>query len=132
MEESRPFQQLANMDVVHLHPGWKMVRIAQQPETDIVLKPEKYRPEGRDYVMQRDRDHRRDRVAPQQIGDAKREKRFDPEERCEADEHANRNSPGYRVRSILQSDQLRSKALYMFDQLSHAITDKSRPRPLPD
>ena len=29
-----------------------MVWIAQQPETDIVLKPEKYRPEGRDYVMQ--------------------------------------------------------------------------------
>ena len=104
MEESRPFQHLEDMDLAHLHFGWKMVRTAQHPETNIVLQSKKDRPEGRDHVMQRDRYHRGDRVAAQQISNAEREKRFDPEERREADEHSNRNSPSYRVRSIPQSN----------------------------
>jgi hypothetical protein len=109
-----------------------MVRVAQHPEPNFVLKPKKDRPEGRDHIMQRNRYHRGDRVAAQQISNAEREKRFDPEEWREADEHSNRNSPGYCVRSIPQSDQPRSEALDMVDQLSHSISDNSRPCPLPD
>ena len=100
MKEGCPFQHLADMDVVHLHLGRKMVGMAQHPETDVVFHAQENWPKGCEYIMQRNCDHRGDRIAAKEIRHAKRKQRLDPEERREPDEHADGNPSGNRMRSI--------------------------------
>ena len=45
VEKGGPLQHFAHMNVMHFHLWRKVVRVAEEPEADIIFEPEKKRPE---------------------------------------------------------------------------------------
>lgn len=105
IEEGGPLEEFHEVDVV---PGEDVGSpgVAEDGLADAVFENEQEGPEGRDDIVERDRDDGRDRVAPQGEGEAETQERLDAEERREPDEHADGDAARNRMRPVLDVQNL--------------------------
>lgn len=104
-----------------VHELWRQgVRRAENPISDVVFDVDQKRPDRRDHVMERNRDDRRNRIAPQREGQTEREQSLQAEERGESHEHPDRDTTSDGMRLIFEIQQPSTKRRHV---AQHALEE---------
>ena len=83
---------------------------------DFVFRLQNDWPKGSHHIVQGDRNHCGDRIAPQDECETQAEERFQPEERRETNEHPNRHPARQCMRGVPQIQKLFAERAEIIEQ----------------